>query len=229
MIDKKNWILISIALLGGVLIGLSIAWFVNDTLVDQSNSVEKSEKKLPANKQEVAIDEEKVDDAIQSLNNTIEQIDRIVEKEVSEDTLTQIELDSNLIPLSTDSLESLLKEPSIAVDTTPVDEGPVVLKAAKRIAIVEVRPTPNPTESNQVDSLLSDVSKINSNPVVYKVEFWQSPVQFTGYKYMNRKILLYGIPPTKDVEVNFIGDTLQLRCDTVYYRMVESYDSRTFL
>lgn len=73
------------------------------------------------------------------------------------------------------------------------------------------------------DSVLQDVSGIKDdgrNQVSkFTVEFWQSPINYKGYKMSKNKIVLFGINPDENVRIYRVEETIYLRQASTLYRM----------
>ena len=231
---SKYGLLIFLTLLGGILIGLSIAWNTQDQNSRDNSSSSSTYNPIPVNKNGSTVDEDKINSAIRELNQTIDEIDHSAAIRVERDTAIGAELDSTLIPtIMTDSTFGHSPSHEKSADTSLSEDryeenSPVILKSNKLLLALQVQEEDS-TVSSSVDSILQAEAKINNNPTEYRVEFWTSPVQFKGYKFMNRKILLYGVPPTEQVHIQNLADTLIITCDTTRYKLVESYDSRGFI
>ena len=95
-------------------------------------------------------------------------------------------------------------------------------------------PAKNLTDS--VDAILEEHLSITpaiSNQVV--VEFWKSPVNFKGYKFNRKKLVLYGLSPQVDVKLCYyvhtqymiVGDAIYKIVETAVYQPYQEVESET--
>jgi hypothetical protein len=82
------------------------------------------------------------------------------------------------------------------------------------------------------DSLLQKESGIrdeSKDPVMaYQVEFWQSPINYKGYKMLKNKIVLFGISTSENLKLYKIEDALYLKQQQNVYRLALTSDFRQF-
>ena len=60
------------------------------------------------------------------------------------------------------------------------------------------------------------------------VEFWESPLNFEGYKLSKKKLVVYGLSPQFDYKVYKEGTNYYLSYQNVYYKMKETQDFLPF-
>ena len=72
------------------------------------------------------------------------------------------------------------------------------------------------------DSLLVDLSGVQENKKAgtYLVEFWQSPLNYRGYKMAKNKIVLFGINQPEDVKIYQLEDQIYMKYLDKVYRVV---------
>lgn len=92
------------------------------------------------------------------------------------------------------------------------------------------------SRSNSKDSLLQKVSGIkddkNNNQQFFNIEFWQSPLNYKGYKMSKYKIILYGIESTEGLKILKVDDLIYLKngtsvCKLDYSSEFKSYERIT--
>lgn len=83
---------------------------------------------------------------------------------------------------------------------------------------------------NSKDSVLSQLSGIKDDEArsAYKVEFWQSPINYKGYKMTRNRVLLYGITDSEAVKLFKLDDVIYLRHGAVTYRLDHTSEFRQF-
>ncbi len=128
--------------------------------------------------------------------------------------------------------DSLLKD-STFKPTAVLDEEINVRKdemiAMRTISVMNIN---EDTDKSTTDSLLQTVSGIRDDSknalVSFKVEFWQSPVNYRGYKMGKNKIVLFGMKEDDDVQLYKIKDEIYLRQNENFYRMDYINEFRAF-
>ena len=80
------------------------------------------------------------------------------------------------------------------------------------------------------DSMLASMTNTSdeSEPMVYRVEFWQSPLNFKGYKMSLGKLILYGINSTGRVSLVKGDDGYYLLANQSAYRVMYTDDYKPF-
>lgn len=73
--------------------------------------------------------------------------------------------------------------------------------------------------STNLDSLLQDDKYHRQQPGIVRVEFWKSPINFSGYKYSGQKLVLFGIFDYKSVKLLRIKSALYMQYNDQYYLM----------
>ncbi len=83
--------------------------------------------------------------------------------------------------------------------------------------------------NNTKDSLLQKVSGIKENSKqLINVEFWQSPLNYKGYKMTKFKIVVYGIDFSEALKVYSIDDAVYLKNNTSVYKLDNSSDFKPY-
>lgn len=60
------------------------------------------------------------------------------------------------------------------------------------------------------------------------VEFWESPLNFEGYKLSKKKLVVYGLSPQFDYKIYKEGTNYYFSYQNVYYKMKETQDFLPF-
>lgn len=60
------------------------------------------------------------------------------------------------------------------------------------------------------------------------VEFWESPLNFEGYKLSKKKLVVYGLSPQMDYKLYKEGSDYYFSYQNVYYKMKETQDFLPF-
>jgi hypothetical protein len=89
-------------------------------------------------------------------------------------------------------------------------------------------------QTNPTDSLLEKISGIrnerNDAIAAFKVEFWQSPVNYKGYKMTKNKIVLFGMDPDETIMLfhNTDDDGIFLKQNQNYFKIYYTDNFRQF-
>ncbi len=71
-----------------------------------------------------------------------------------------------------------------------------------------------------LDSILLGAKSYKKETNIILVEFWQSPVNFVGYKMSRNKIIIYGLPYDENISIEKIdNDKFYFKCKNLYYLM----------
>ena len=102
------------------------------------------------------------------------------------------------------------------------------LLSVKNIDVVNF----SPVTKNAKDSILQKESGIkddSKNSVsAFKVEFWQSPVNYKGYKMSKNKIVLFGIAQDEALKIYKLDDLFYMKQQQNIYRLDFTNDFRQF-
>ena len=86
--------------------------------------------------------------------------------------------------------------------------------------------------ANPSDSVLEKVSGIKDTKknilASFKVEFWQSPINYKGYKMTKNKIVLFGIKPEDNLKLLHLNDDIFMKYNQNYYKLYFTDDFKQF-
>jgi hypothetical protein len=107
--------------------------------------------------------------------------------------------------------ENKVKEVQVATDKL------MFIKLIDVEGLIEENNTPD------LDSiLLDDRGSTKQSKRVVKVEFWKSPINYQGYKWDTRKLVLFGFNEFDFVRIKFLGDHYYMQYGTLYYQLNQS-------
>jgi len=118
---------------------------------------------------------------------------------------------SFLAPSSTDSLAT----------TSNTNEEIVVRRdELLKSILIEASVIGKPSQSIKTDSLLNVFQGgQNTNENTFRLEFWQSPVNFKGFKLIRNGIISFGLDPEDITKLFDLNGTLILRSGNFFYRI----------
>jgi len=80
----------------------------------------------------------------------------------------------------------------------------------------------------QKDLLKEDTLNIapvkNANRKLFTVEYWQSPLNYIGYKMANNKILIFGLHPDPQIQVYSYNEKYYLSVGGQYYQLNTTFE-----
>lgn len=126
--------------------------------------------------------------------------------------------------------DSLLKDSSAIMQEQNTSENFIVRKDelldSKNFQVVNLQNE----EKNSSDSLLEKVSGIKNNKTSssLKVEFWQSPINYKGYKMTKNKAVLFGINPDEAIKLFHLDDDIFMKHNQNYYKLYFTDDFKQF-
>jgi hypothetical protein len=74
-------------------------------------------------------------------------------------------------------------------------------------------------DTKKLDSVLVDDKYGNNSAAVFRVEFWKSPINFTGYKLQGNKLIVFGIFDYKSLELMMVKGELYMKYLDRYYQL----------
>ena len=136
---------------------------------------------------------------------------------------------------SSDSI-SFLKD-SLNKDTVitfvPTNSDEIVVKKDELLLVKSIDvlnfSQENKTEKDSILQKESGIKNDSKNSVAaFKVEFWQSPVNYKGYKMSKNKIVLFGIAQNEQVKIYKVEDSFYMKQLENIYRLDFTNDFRQF-
>jgi hypothetical protein len=107
-------------------------------------------------------------------------------------------------------------------------EEPIVVKKDEFLGFVEVKIlSVSEKRAKEMDSILLSLQggTVSEN---YRVDFFRSPLNFTGYKLRGRTLTLYGMPFNKKIKLYKYNSQVFLRTGEFLYRLIESDEYQDF-
>jgi hypothetical protein len=126
--------------------------------------------------------------------------------------------------LDSDTLNNYSAKDSLAANNLNTDDVIVrkdELLSTKTVEVINLNPMAS--RANAKDSLLQKVSGIrddrNNTKQYFNIEFWQSPLNYKGYKMSKYKIVLYGIALSDGMKVFKLDDVIYLKNLTNVFKL----------
>ncbi len=124
-----------------------------------------------------------------------------------------------------DSLTSSLIIKDSIRNNSEVSDDIVVRKdellTSKTLEVINVNPVSS--KNNSKDSLLQRVSGVqddkNSGKMILNIEFWQSPINYKGYKMSKYKVVLFGIASAEGIKLFKSDDAIYMRNQNSVYKL----------
>lgn len=224
----KTWLKIQIALVLGIAIGALFTWMLlsHESSERSIPLVQQQEQKSISSREKFVQEEESAE---------MENKEELVSEEMAQAAPIQekqdveiIEKDSvaNRIEISgIDSVELAIEEP-VQVDSAREE---IIVKKELLIAsyLVKIKYlTEDTTSFSATDSSLSRLSDIplQASQVAVNVNFWQSPINYQGYKFGNRQLVLFGLLPVEDVQVLKLEKDFYLNYINSFYLLKETFE-----
>ncbi len=155
--------------------------------------------------------------------------DTIIEKE-------RVEIPVYLEREDTILSNDLLKKDSVFIDTlterikqrdTIIDDGSVI-RTEKKIA-ERILPIQFLSKETLKDTIIKDLLGIKETKRVdVMIEFWESPLGFSGYKLSRNKLIAYGLSPQFDYELYKKAEIYYLSYQEILYKLIETQDFLSF-
>ena len=107
----------------------------------------------------------------------------------------------------------------------------IVVKRDELILTKDVQVNQFTTDSKdrKRDSLIQTLQGGNPTPVPFKVEFWESPINYRGYRLLKNKVVVFGLNPTLNTSVSLLKGKYYLRHGQAVYQLQEHADFEAFL
>ncbi|MBI3502983.1 MAG: hypothetical protein HY063_14425 [Bacteroidetes bacterium] len=227
MSASNKSLLFFLGLVLGLLAGAGFFIFKMDDILKKVNVFSSSKKDTIIIQQQPNITEEKK-------NKT--DIKKYIGKDTGKNSMNSAELlaqkYSREVPIKRVMAEadSLLKDSSAIVQNENTSENFIVRKdellGTKNFQVVNLQNE----ESNPSDSLLEKVSGIKNTKSAssLKVEFWQSPINYKGYKMTKNKIVLYGINSDENIKLFHLEENVYMKHNQNFYKLYFTDEFKQF-
>lgn len=152
--------------------------------------------------------------------------DTIIQTEIKEVPVEIEEIDtSEVISDSLQSInDSLLHTVGVDSNSTDLSIRTEKMTAKKWLKVYVL------AEYEDKDSLIKEALGINETmPSKILVEFWESPLNFSGYKLSKAKLILYGMPSGLEYKLYRKQDKYFLSTQTFYYSLRETEEFLPYL
>jgi hypothetical protein len=84
-------------------------------------------------------------------------------------------------------------------------------------------------QNHRLDSLLTNNRTQSAAQSTIKVEFWKSPVNYTGYKYSPNRLVLFGSFNPEEIRLEYHNHYLFLRYRNSYYQIETTNDFQSLV
>lgn len=149
------------------------------------------------------------------------------------DSLTVQKIKSDTLLFMADSLDndsSEVTEMQKYGDTLKALDGAaesIIVKKDKLVYSTLVKAKPEIPVNGVKDSLITEISGTQRDEErnEYTVEFWESPINYKGYKMANRKLILFGLPePYDNIAVLYSDKKVYFLHNNIRYLIENSYN-----
>ncbi len=107
---------------------------------------------------------------------------------------------------------------SISTNNHISSERPLKVSTDQLLYSKQIKISAKPgKENNELDSLLIDDKYTTDDNNIITVEFWQSPINYVGYKWANNKLVLFGFYDFTATKIIACDDNYYMNYGTLYY------------
>ena len=165
-------------------------------------------------------------------SETSQTLDTVVDlRKKSEESVPKIPkqqpqiISTNSPELITDSLLSEIQLDSTFETNNPIDEDNLEEIVVRRDVLIETRVLKltvlnRNLGKGKTDSLISVFQGSNSQTLEYRIEFWRSPINYRGFKFIRNAIVTFGLDPNESSRLFQLDDKFYLKHGVSVYRLV---------
>jgi hypothetical protein len=151
--------------------------------------------------------------------------DTIVETQIVSVQETNVEVDSTLDLLDSLQIDSLVVE--VLLDSGEIDSD-ISIRREKLISTVWVGV--DVLKEIAKDTLASQLIGVEQTfPTKMLVEFWESPLNFSGYKLSRNKLVMFGMPDNLVYKILRNENNYFLTTENIYYSIKETEEFLPYL
>lgn len=137
-----------------------------------------------------------------------------------------LKLDS--LQLKVIELDTLLGKVIEPIDSVVDDESNILSDVRLKLDKFQINHLT--TKKDGSDSLFKLAIEINDVEKKYiNVEFWESPINFSGYKLSKSKLIIYGLSPQFDYQLFKKEKIYYLKFHSITYELIETEDFKKFI
>lgn len=131
-----------------------------------------------------------------------------------------------------DSL-SLTGVDTSSVQKATVSSDDIVVKkdemiSSKTVEIVNVGNVSKPTSKDSLLQKISGVVEEKDNKPFLNIEFWQSPLNYKGYKMSKYKLVIYGVNPADAFKLYRVDESIYFKVNSSTYKLDYTADFRSY-
>ncbi len=174
-----------------------------------------SEKKTEDTQQMKSVSDEEKKFSKNEKKRQAEVVDNEQQKIIKKDSLKNQDVDSLSYEIGT-----------MTNDDIVVKKDELITSKTVELVIIDIA-----AKNNSKDSLLHKVSGIpedKNNKPFLNIEFWQSPLNYKGYKMSKYKLVIYGINPSDNFKLYKVDEMVYLKSNSVIYKLDYSSDFRPY-
>lgn len=174
---------------------------------------------------------------VNSKEDVITEVQLTESVKIIHDTIVKqkiVKVDKVLPVTDVDSVDyDSLKTEIILLDTTKekyiekykdtLTDDNITIKTDKIIASKKVQLIYLEDSDIDKDSTIKEmlnIKEINNKSII--IEFWESPLNYNGYKLSKSKLVLYGLSPQLDIKFYKTKTNYILKTENIYYRLIET-------
>lgn len=221
---SRNRIIIAITFVTGIFLGFlfggALVYHQYESLIKgkEINSridrlIQQTEKILYLNQKDDTVASTSTKTAINSPRRT-NIADSLLE---NDEHLNELIQNLNQNPNDSSYLDSTLKIIPEGQDEPIIIKKDLLLESRKvNIIGIDLKKA---KKNQYLDSLLTDDPNSKADNGSITIEFWESPLNYKGYKMNKNKIVLFGLAPSSNVLIKKIDNSIYLEYDKRFYAL----------
>ncbi|MEQ1733437.1 MAG: hypothetical protein ABL940_07175 [Bacteroidia bacterium] len=199
-----------IFLLSGIIVGLAVSFILTLTNTKDTNLALK--------------DEQIKESALNSFTDKLLRLLYLKRDSVTTDTIEKIVI-RTATPLITDATNSTVSTDSTTTQQDSLNDDAVAIRKDELLETRLIEISSNQIrKANANDSLLADVANVPTSASnvlrTITVEYWQSPINYKGYKMNSGKLVLFGLSPDEPLSLTEINNDLFLKHANNVYKIM---------
>ncbi len=130
--------------------------------------------------------------------------------EITESNIDSLPLANRLdsIPISENAIADINSEDIIVKRDELIETRVLKLSVINRNSV-----------KGKTDSLISVFQGSGSQSIEYRIEFWRSPINYRGFKFVRNAIVTFGLDPNESSKLFLVEDKFYLKHGVTLYRL----------
>jgi hypothetical protein len=125
---------------------------------------------------------------------------------------------------SDSEIENELESSSNFNSEIEAPESEIIVKrdefiSSRELTLIKIKPD---LQKQKRDSVIRQLQGSPNHPVVYRIEYWKSPLNYKGFRMIKSTIVAFGLSPEESAQLYSLNDVIYLKHGISVFRLGET-------